>query len=123
MAAPTWKILGDPDAPAESRQRFFERDDQGGVYICDSSGDTPSLTDDGPLRIVENGKIEIGADYCTVTVFVERDGEISRAPCSHRALLWLSRQGWIAKADVYVSNSTAMLADLLADVAGQLVKK
>ena len=122
MGNPTWKLLACPEPRGEG-QRFFQRiapDDSMGVYVCDNSGDDPDHSDDGPLRLVENGAIHIDADYSSVTVFGERGGGTSRCGVTHRELLWLSENGYVVEAAITVSAKLRSLTALLSDVDNQV---
>lgn len=44
------------------------RDDEGGFYLFDWSGDSPTTTDDGPLRIELDKPLTVRLDGATATV-------------------------------------------------------
>jgi hypothetical protein len=104
-----WRLI---DSLAIGDQRLFERLEvatSDRFYLADNSGYEPDRTDDGPLRINQQGTIFIATNYCSVPVFVERDNDRgARVGISHEALPVLFRHLAPHGACPYIRTSEEM---------------
>lgn len=122
-----WNMIGCPEPRGEG-QRFFRRQDNDvDLYICDNSGGTPDLADDGPLRFLPGMNIKIearergGGISIYVPVTVERKSgrvnffnhyAVSRCWVSAKELLWMIDAGYADAEKIELDKSLRPIVSL-----------